>query len=43
MADDTREKDKTAPGAPPATVVGAASEPVVKYPKGVVLGPDGKP
>lgn len=46
MADDTRDKE-TAPvsgAAPaPAAVGGTATEPSQKYPKGVVLGKDGKP
>ncbi|OIW26790.1 hypothetical protein CONLIGDRAFT_487449 [Coniochaeta ligniaria NRRL 30616] len=42
MADDTRDKDATSAPAP-AAVGGTATEPSQKYPKGVVLGKDGKP
>lgn len=42
MADDTR--DSTSNGTPGAGQAGAgSSEPPKKFPKGVVLGPDGKP
>lgn len=42
MADDARENDMAAAPAAAATASAAASE-QPKYPKGVVLGKDGKP
>ncbi len=40
MADDTRDNEKEGAA---ATVAGATPEPAKRFPKGVVLGRDGKP
>lgn len=42
MADDSRDATP-APAPAPAQVDAGATEPPKKMPKGVVLGPDGKP